>query len=46
MLYPKTIWADWLCGDHKLLHRRRLLGEFAAGIAMDGTVVENCFLSQ
>lgn len=43
-LYPKTIWADWLCGDHKPLHRRRLLGEFAAGIATDGTVVEKCFL--
>lgn len=43
-LYPATIWADWLCGDHKVLHRRRLLGEFAAGIAMDGTVVEKCFL--
>nr|WP_251691230.1 DEAD/DEAH box helicase [Streptomyces sp. CHD11] len=44
-LYPKTIWADWLCGDHNPLHRRRLLGEFAAGIATDGTVVEKCFLS-
>lgn len=44
-LYPKTIWADWLCGDHKPNHRRRLLGEFAAGIATDGTVVEKCFLS-
>jgi superfamily II DNA or RNA helicase len=43
-LYPKTIWADWLCGDHKPLHRRRLLGEFAEGIATDGTVVEKCFL--
>jgi hypothetical protein len=43
-LYPKTIWANWLCGDHKPLHRRRLLGEFAAGIAGDGTVVEKCFL--
>ncbi|MFF9206345.1 Helicase associated domain protein [Streptomyces sp. NPDC014986] len=43
-LYPKTIWADWLCGDHKPLHRRRLLGAFAAGIATDGTVVEKCFL--
>ncbi|WP_078493436.1 DEAD/DEAH box helicase [Streptomyces sp. PVA_94-07] len=43
-LYPKTIWADWLCGEHKPLHRRRLLGEFAAGIATDGTVVEKCFL--
>ncbi|MEW2121216.1 Helicase associated domain protein [Streptomyces sp. NPDC005474] len=44
-LYPATIWADWLCGDHKPLHRRRLLGEFAEGIATDGTVVEKCFLS-
>lgn len=45
VLYPKTIWANWLCGDHKPLHRRRLLGEFAAGIATDGTVMEKCFLS-
>ncbi|MFI6530675.1 DEAD/DEAH box helicase [Streptomyces uncialis] len=44
VLYPKTIWADWVYGDHKALHRRRLLGEFAAGIASDGTVVEKCFL--
>ncbi len=44
-LYPKTIWANWLCGDHKPLHRRRLLKEFAAGTATDGTVVEKCFLS-
>ncbi|MDX3733566.1 DEAD/DEAH box helicase [Streptomyces caniscabiei] len=43
-LYPATIWANWLCGDHKPLHRRRLLGEFAVGIATDGTVVEKCFL--
>ncbi len=43
-LYPRTIWTDWLCGDHKPLDRRRLLGEFAAGIATDGTVVEKCFL--
>ncbi|MEE1758156.1 DEAD/DEAH box helicase [Streptomyces sp. SP18BB07] len=43
-LYPKVIWADWLCGEHKPLHRRRRLGEFAAGVAADGTVVEKCFL--
>ncbi|MFC8872944.1 Helicase associated domain protein [Streptomyces sp. NPDC057148] len=43
-LYPRTIWTDWLCGDHKPLHRRWLLGEFAAGIATDGTAVEKCFL--
>ncbi|MFF4755210.1 Helicase associated domain protein [Streptomyces sp. NPDC002514] len=44
VLYPKTIWADWVYGDHKALHRRRLLGEFASGVATDGTVVEKCFL--
>ncbi|MFF9787688.1 DEAD/DEAH box helicase [Streptomyces nigrescens] len=43
-LYPKRVWADWLCGEHKPGHRRRVLGEFAAGIAMDGTVVEKGFL--
>ncbi|MFG2833172.1 Helicase associated domain protein [Streptomyces sp. NPDC048434] len=43
-LYPRTVWADWLCGEHKPLHRRRVLGEFAGGIAMDGTVVEKAFL--
>ncbi|MFM9558312.1 MULTISPECIES: DEAD/DEAH box helicase [Streptomyces] len=44
-LYPRTVWADWLCGDHKPSHRRRVLREFADGIAMDGTVVEKGFLS-
>ncbi|TGB14624.1 DEAD/DEAH box helicase [Streptomyces sp. MZ04] len=44
-LYPATIWAGWLCGDHKPLHRRRVLGEFADGIATDGTVVEKGYLS-
>ncbi|MFD8384940.1 Helicase associated domain protein [Streptomyces sp. NPDC059679] len=43
-LYPKTIWADWLCGEHKPGHRRRVLGEFADGIATDGTVVEKGYL--
>ncbi|MGW7081599.1 Helicase associated domain protein [Streptomyces sp. NPDC054866] len=43
-LYPKTVWANWLCGEHKPLHRRRVLEEFAAGIATDGTVVEKGYL--
>ncbi|MGV4988933.1 hypothetical protein [Streptomyces sp. NRAIS3] len=43
-LYPKTIWANWLRGEHKPNHRRRVLGEFADGIATDGTVVEKGFL--
>ncbi|MEU1939183.1 Helicase associated domain protein [Streptomyces coeruleorubidus] len=43
-LYPKTIWANWLCGDHKPGHRRQVLTEFADGIATDGTVVEKGYL--
>ncbi|NUK02387.1 Helicase associated domain protein [Streptomyces lunaelactis] len=44
-LYPRTIWANWLYGEHKPLHRRDVLAEFASGIAADGTVVEKAFLS-
>lgn len=44
-VYPKAIWADWLCGDHKPLHRRRVLAEFANGTTTDGTVVEKGYLS-
>jgi hypothetical protein len=43
-LYPRTIWANWLCGEHKPLHRRRVLNEFSRGITADGTVVEKTFL--
>ncbi|KOX11535.1 hypothetical protein ADL04_01245 [Streptomyces sp. NRRL B-3648] len=43
-LYPRTIWADRLCGEHEPNHRRWVLGEFASGIATDGTVVEKGFL--
>ncbi|WP_107059978.1 helicase associated domain-containing protein, partial [Streptomyces sp. NRRL S-474] len=43
-LYPKAIWANWLCGEHKPLHRRRVLDEFSRGITADGTVVEKTFL--
>ncbi|WP_426567262.1 Helicase associated domain protein [Streptomyces canus] len=44
-LYPHTVWADWLCGEHKPAYRRRVLTEFADGIATDGSVVEKTFLS-
>ncbi|MGW1887879.1 Helicase associated domain protein [Streptomyces sp. NPDC001970] len=44
-LYPQTIWADWLSGDHKPRYRRRVLDEFASRTANDGTVVEKSFLS-
>lgn len=43
-LYPATVWADWLCGEHAPLHRRRVLAEFAEGIATDGTIVEKGYL--
>ncbi|MEU1457257.1 DEAD/DEAH box helicase [Streptomyces avermitilis] len=43
-LYPRTVWANWLCGEHKPLHRQRVLTEFADGIATDGTVVEKSYL--
>ncbi|MFI8951967.1 DEAD/DEAH box helicase family protein [Streptomyces sp. NPDC053750] len=44
VLYPKTVWAEWLCGEHKPVHRRRVLGEFTSGIATDDTVVKKGFL--
>ncbi|MGW5331061.1 Helicase associated domain protein [Streptomyces sp. NPDC004014] len=43
-LYPREVWANWLCGEHKPHHRRRVLDEFSQGIAADGTVVEKTFL--
>ncbi|MFJ6793345.1 Helicase associated domain protein [Streptomyces sp. NPDC091268] len=29
-VYPRTVWADWLCGQHTPAHRRRVLDAFAA----------------
>ncbi|MGW5284997.1 Helicase associated domain protein [Streptomyces collinus] len=43
-LYPREVWANWLCGEHKPHHRRRVLDEFSQGVAADGTVVEKTFL--
>jgi superfamily II DNA or RNA helicase len=28
--YPRTVWADWLSGQHSAAHRRRVLEAFAA----------------
>ncbi|MGW9328261.1 Helicase associated domain protein [Streptomyces koyangensis] len=41
-LYPSTVWADWLCGEHSPAHRRRVLAEFASGT--DGAEVARRFL--
>ncbi|MFB7463386.1 Helicase associated domain protein [Streptomyces sp. NPDC056224] len=38
-VYPRTVWADWLCGQHTAAHRRRVLGAFA-----DARVAEKAFL--
>ncbi|MYS84959.1 DEAD/DEAH box helicase [Embleya scabrispora] len=28
--FPAAVWADWLCGEHEVGHRRRVLADFAA----------------
>ncbi|MFD7258614.1 Helicase associated domain protein [Streptomyces sp. NPDC059874] len=38
-VYPRRVWADWLCGQHSAAHRRRVLGAFA-----DDRVAEKAFL--
>lgn len=42
---PGAVWADWLCGEHKVAHRRRVLEEFSSGQAADGEGWERCVLS-
>ncbi|MEU3982122.1 Helicase associated domain protein [Streptomyces sp. NPDC026672] len=46
---PKTVWADWLCGDHAPAHRRRVLEEFARvgapGGGTGGGTARQAFLS-
>ncbi|MER5931930.1 Helicase associated domain protein [Streptomyces sp. NPDC002054] len=37
--YPRTVWADWLCGRHPAAHRRRVLDAFA-----DPRVADRAFL--
>ncbi|MEU9038419.1 Helicase associated domain protein [Streptomyces sp. NPDC048352] len=34
-VYPRTVWADWLCGQHTAAHRRRVLEAFAADRVAD-----------
>ncbi|MFD9724911.1 Helicase associated domain protein [Streptomyces sp. NPDC059072] len=38
-VYPRRVWADWLCGQHSAAQRRRVLGAFA-----DPRVAEKAFL--
>lgn len=39
------VWADWLCGDHPIAHRREVIHRFANGIDVEGRRVHRAFLS-
>lgn len=41
---PGAVWADWLCGEHRAVHRRQVLETFSAGVVEDA-VMELCVLS-
>ncbi|MFF3277344.1 Helicase associated domain protein [Streptomyces chrestomyceticus] len=32
---PGTVWAQWLCGEHRAVHRRQVLETFSAGVVGD-----------
>ncbi|MCF3143635.1 DEAD/DEAH box helicase [Streptomyces platensis] len=42
---PDRVWADWLCGDHPVVHRREVIGRFANGINAAGKRVHRAFLA-
>ncbi|THA65759.1 helicase [Streptomyces sp. A0642] len=39
------VWADWLCGDHPIAHRREVIHQFANGIDAHNRRVHRAFLS-
>ncbi|MEU1434485.1 Helicase associated domain protein [Streptomyces sp. NPDC005786] len=39
------VWADWLCGDHPIAHRRAVIHRFANGIDAQNQRVHRAFLS-
>jgi superfamily II DNA or RNA helicase len=39
------VWADWLCGDHPIAHRRGVIQRFANGIDAHNRRVHRAFLS-
>ncbi|MGA5772285.1 Helicase associated domain protein [Streptomyces pseudogriseolus] len=41
----ERVWADWLCGDHPIAHRREVIQRFANGINAEGRRVHRAFLS-
>ncbi|MFD6231629.1 Helicase associated domain protein [Streptomyces sp. NPDC060232] len=42
---PERVWADWLCGDHPIDHRREVIHRFANGINADSRRVHRAFLA-
>ncbi|MEU9298593.1 Helicase associated domain protein [Streptomyces sp. NPDC048266] len=42
---PDRVWADWLCGDHPIAHRREVIQRFANGIDAHNRRVHRAFLS-
>ncbi|MFG3309706.1 Helicase associated domain protein [Streptomyces wuyuanensis] len=42
---PDRVWADWLCGDHPITHRRELIRQFANGINAVSRRVHRAFLA-
>ncbi|GAA2504664.1 DEAD/DEAH box helicase [Streptomyces gobitricini] len=42
---PDRVWADWLCGDHPIAHRREVIQRFANGINAQNRHVHRAFLS-
>lgn len=42
---PERVWADWLCGDHPIAHRRAVIHRFANGINAQNRRVHRAFLS-
>ncbi|MFD3334596.1 Helicase associated domain protein [Streptomyces sp. NPDC058700] len=41
----ERVWADWLCGDHPIAHRREVIHRFANGIDAQNRRVHRAFLS-
>ncbi|MFE5074980.1 DEAD/DEAH box helicase [Streptomyces halstedii] len=42
---PERVWADWLCGDHPIAHRRAVIHRFANGVNAQNRRVHRAFLS-
>lgn len=42
---PDRVWAEWLCGDHPIAHRRPVLDQFANGMDARGRRVHRAFLA-